>query len=98
MNAQIRLRIMSLIGEILDLKLNDYKHRCPQNITDLVFLEIEKNKKYLREYKEIGNKIGFLTLNQFIGKFIKSYWNLKNLGRCNNPQSKLIDSYEKHSN
>lgn len=98
MNEQIRLRIMVLISNILDNELNHYRNKCPENITDLVFLEIQNNQKLLEEYRSIGKKIGFILANQYIGKLIKNYWNLENLGRYSNPQSKLIDSYEKHGN
>ena len=89
---------MVLISNILDNKLNHYRNKCPENITDLVFMDIQENQKLLEEYKSIGKKIGFILANQYIGKLIKNYWNLENLGRCSNPQSELIDSYERHCN
>jgi len=84
------------INEIMDTKLNHLRRSCPRNITDLVFLEIEIN--YMRQY-ELGIKYkGADTINKYIGKYIRKYWGLKNLGRCNTPVSKLISSYEEHSN
>ena len=85
-----------ILERILNVQLKHLKHNCPKNITDLVFLEIEK--LYLKEYKEFVNYKSSLSVNQYIGKFIKEYWNLRNCGRCNSPKSKLISSYEKHSN
>ena len=81
------------VKEILDTKLKHLRNNCPENITDLVFLEIEKS--YLPVYKSNKNTS---SINRLIGKYIREYWDLKNLGRCNNPKSTLIKSYEKHSN
>jgi hypothetical protein len=82
--------------EILDNHLKKYKNDCPPNITDLVFLEIEKN--YLKDYEIARKKKNEFAINTAIGKFIKQYWNLQNCGKCNSPISKLINSYTKHSN
>lgn len=45
-----------------------------------------------------GTELGKKQVNKDIGKFVKKHWSLKNLGRCKNPNSSLIKSYEKHSN
>jgi hypothetical protein len=84
------------IREILDSKLHYFRNKCPEDITDLVFLEIEKS--YLLAYENAIKYKSRDTINKFIGKFIKQHWDLKNLGRCNNPKSRLISSYEKHCN
>ena len=86
----------SVIEKILDTKLKHLRRNCPKNITDLVFLEIEKS--YLPSYENAIKYKGSDTINRFIGKYIRQYWNLNNLGRHNNPVSYLIKSYEKHSN
>lgn len=85
-----------LITEILDTKLKHLKRNCPSDITDLVFLEIEKS--YMSFYNLAIKNKGSDTINKFIGKIIREHWDLQNLGRCNSPNSKLISSYEKHSN
>jgi len=85
-----------VIREILNTILKHYRNNCPMNITDLVFLEIEKS--YMKKYELAVKFKGIDTINKYIGKYIKQYWDLKNLGRCNAPQSKLISSYEEHSN
>ena len=41
----LRLRILVLVEEILDKRLYKYRKKCPENITDLVFLEIENDEK-----------------------------------------------------
>lgn len=84
------------ICEILDTKLKQFRRNCPQDITDLVFLEIEKS--YMPTYNNAIKLKGVDHINQFIGKTVKEHWDLKNLGRCNHPKSKLITSYELHSN
>lgn len=85
-----------LITELLNKQLNHLKKNCPADITDLVFLEIEKH--HMLFYNLAVKNKGVEQINQFIGKTIREHWDLKNLGRCNTPKSKLITSYEKHSN
>jgi len=85
-----------IVKQILGTKLKHLNNRCPEDITDLVFLEIEKF--YLAAYENSVKYKGVDTINKFIGKLIRQHWDLKNLGRCNNPKSRLISSYEKHSN
>jgi len=84
------------ITEILDTKFKHLRRNCPTDITDLVFLEIEKS--YMPFYELAVKHKGADPINQFIGKTVREHWDLKNLGRCNSPKSKLITSYEKHSN
>jgi len=85
-----------LITELLNTQLKHFKKNCPADITDLVFLEIEKH--HMPFYSLAVKNKGAEQINQFIGKIIREHWDLKNLGRCNTPKSKLITSYEKHSN
>jgi len=86
----------SIIEDILYKKFNHLKSNCPTDITDLVFLEIENN--YIERYTHLAKVKTQDTLNQIIGKHIKSYWHLKNIGTCDSPKSKLISTYTKHSN
>jgi hypothetical protein len=85
-----------IIKKILDTKLQHLRGNCPEDITDLVFLEIEKS--FISDYNAAVSYKDSETINQFIGKFIRKHWDLENAGRCNNPKSRLILSYEKHSN
>jgi hypothetical protein len=85
-----------IIEKILNTTLKQFRGNCPLDITDLVFLEIEKS--FLSNYERGAKVNGIDKLNIFIGKHIKEYWHLKNEGRCNSPRSRLITSYEKHSN
>ena len=90
--------VRSFVAEILDQRLSECRHNCPENITNLVFLEIEKDEGLLKEYNSLIAAKDRYTMNKQIGKIIKDYWALKNLGRSHNPESKLIKSFEKHSN
>lgn len=87
---------MEFVKKILDTTLAEYCSKCPSNITDLVFIEIEKN--YMAEYNIACNSFSNDVINKKIGKLIREYWHLKNLGRCFSHKSKLIRSYEMHSN
>ncbi len=82
--------------EIMNTTLRKYRRDCPVNITDLVFLEIEKY--YLDEYEKAMQYKDQETINRVIGKTIREYWGLKNLGRNHYPKSRLIKSYEEHAN
>ena len=69
-----------------------------EDITDRVFLMIQSNPQFLQEYhyliKSVISKHG---LNVRLGKRIREHFCLQNTGRCNNPKSCLIKSYERHS-
>lgn len=93
-----RLRMLKLTEEILDKRLSKYRHNCPEDITDLFFIEIEKDEELLKEYNDLVNAKGSHSLNPQFGKLIAKYWNLENQGKCTNPRSNLISFYEKHSN
>jgi DNA replicative helicase MCM subunit Mcm2 (Cdc46/Mcm family) len=90
--------MFKLAEEILDNRLSKYKDNCPKNITDLFFIEIEKDEKLLKEYNALAKMKDKHTLNSQLGKVITKYWNLKNKGECSKPKSSLINYYEKHSN
>ena len=77
----------SVIEEILNTRLRHLRNNCPVDITDIVFLEIEKS--YMDRYESAVNYKGADTINKFIGKLVREYWDLRNLGRCNHPRSKL---------
>ncbi|MFZ4590685.1 MAG: hypothetical protein ACOYN6_06785 [Ignavibacteria bacterium] len=81
---------------ILYGKFQHLRHKCPTDITDLVFLEIEKD--YIARYNYLAAENTPETLNKSIGKYIKAYWHLKNVGTCSTPKSKLLTVYTEHSN
>jgi len=90
---------MEFVKKILDSTLAKYRSKCAMNITDLVFLEIEKN--YMTEYESECSQSNKDSINRIIGKFVRVHWDLKNLklkGKKSYPKSKLIKSYTIHSN
>jgi hypothetical protein len=87
----------SVVG-IMDRKLWHLRRRCPPDITDLVFLEIERNRGLLRQYEQYVGTYGLRRTNISIGGMIRKHWDLQNLGRCSSPRSRLIGAYEKHAN
>jgi hypothetical protein len=88
--------LKNIVVEILDTKLKQFKYNCPLEITDLVFLEIEKS--YLPLYKARVKQQSAKIINRCIGAKVKEHWNLENKGICKWPKSKLIGHYLKHSN
>jgi hypothetical protein len=69
-----------------------------EDITDRVFLMIQGNPQLHQEYKSlIDNGTSKHGLNAQLGKKIREYFSLQNIGRCHNPKSCLIQSYERHS-
>ena len=90
--------VRNFVAEILDGRLSTYRHSCPENITDLVFLEIEKDNNLMVRYRDWECSYSTLSVNQAIGRFVKLHWNLENLNRETRPKSSLIKSYRKHSN
>ncbi len=82
--------------DILYGKFHHLRHKCPPNITDMVFLEIEKD--YITRYNHLAQEKSQDSLNKSIGKYIKAYWHLKSTGTGSKPKSKLISTYTEHSN
>ena len=68
-----------------------------EDVTDRVFLMIQGNPQLHRDYDTLiaagTSKHG---LNALLGKRIREYFCLQNIGRCHNPKSCLIKSYERH--
>ena len=87
-----------LVGEILNNRLSMHRHNCPENITDLVFLEIENDVNLMATYQDLLSSYSKLSINQTIGRYVRLHWNLQNLNRERRPKSSLIGSYKKHSN
>jgi hypothetical protein len=94
---------MEFVKIIMNTTLANHRSNCPPDITDLVFLEIEKN--FMKVYEtcifksKFGNsKKGRGEINKKIGRLIKLFWDLKNLKKEHHPYSNLIKSYTIHSN
>ncbi len=82
------------MNPIVEVILNGVlrRHINLPNITDLVFLEIEK--RFMRLYIQARRRNSRVNLQ--IGKHIKQYLGVGNIGRNWNPKSKLIKSYILH--
>ena len=72
--------------------VNDFIHE----ITDNLFLSIERDDEKMRDYMTNVNRFGLDTLNMAIGKKIKERLNLENEGENPNPKSRLIKAYTFH--
>ena len=66
-------------------------------LTDLVFIQIEQNAELRFTYNQLSNLHSEEVVNAKIGKYVRGRLALDNIGRCNNPESSLIQSYERHS-
>ena len=78
-----------LVSEILSGLTQPY----PEDITDQVFLSIEHNPEFLRQYRLLaGQKTN--AANRIIGKLVKKLTGLEVKGKCRNPQSTLIKTHK----
>lgn len=87
-----------LVEQVLDNRLSKYRLNCPENIKDLFFLAIENDDELLGKYNYLVSNSEKGDVNRALGKAIKKYWGLQNLGRNYKTISNLIESFEKHSN
>lgn len=99
MNGNIRNQTMvaDYINEVL-MRFAEGVGSVTEDITDRVFLMIQGNPQLRREYDDLiaagTSKHG---LNAQLGKRIREHFCLQNVGRCRNPKSCLIESYERHA-
>jgi hypothetical protein len=77
-----------LVQEILQ----DFEEPYPEDITDQVFLEIQRNQDYMNRYSLYAENHKD-TANQIIGKLVSKHTGLHRLGTNKNPKSCLIKSY-----
>ncbi len=80
--------IEDLVHEILRRMNKPY----PQDITDQVFLAIERDSNKLKRYKIFAGQ-DIATANSWIGRVVKEYTGLKVKGTCTDPKSTLIKTY-----
>ena len=82
------------------MSVNDYAEQVVNNfitdITDHVFLNIERNDDLMREYMSNVGLYKLEPVNIAIGKKVKELLNLENNGESNEPKSRLIKSYTRH--
>lgn len=80
------------LNEYFDKVLSEFT----LNITDRVFLMIEKNEELYLEYMRWVKEKGKDQVNRDLGLEVKEYFELENLEENKNPKSKLIKSYTEH--
>lgn len=80
-------QVDNLVREIMSRRRRPY----PRNITDQVFVEIEKNHR--ARYDSIIAQYDSRVVNQYVGRLVKAITMLKVIGRNTKPRSKLIKSY-----
>ena len=67
-----------------------------ENITDHVFLAIERDDEAMREYMTNVNRFGLEELNRAIGLKVRERLHLEHDGEDHSPKSRLIKSYTRH--
>ena len=78
--------------------LTRFEKGITEDITDRVFLMIQDDPQLCRDYEcLIATGTSKHRLNARLGKRIREHFSLQNIGRCHNPKSCLIKSYERHS-
>ena len=82
------------------MSVNDYAEQVVNNfitdITDHVFLSIERNDDLMRKYMSNVNLYGLDAVNTTIGKKVKELLSLENIDESDTPKSRLIKSYTRH--
>jgi len=79
------MEIKDLVDEVIALK--------NKTITDEVFLLIQNNRDLMQKYLQLVHEKGVITVNQNIGKMVKTKYNLTNDTERNyEPLSTLISN------
>jgi hypothetical protein len=82
------------------MNVNEYAElvvsRFITDITDYVFLAIERDDEAMREYMSKVNEFELKPVNTTIGKKVKEMLNLENIGECDTPKSRIIQTYTRH--
>ncbi|HUW94151.1 MAG TPA: hypothetical protein VMW58_00040 [Anaerolineae bacterium] len=90
--------IEDVVGDIL----SNYAEPWPPDITDQVFLAVERHPRSCETYWDLvrdlddQGKRGQSIVNQYVGRRVKLLTTGVNRGRCDSPRSSLIQSYERH--
>ncbi len=83
---------MDELREMIEMILRRIRRPFPQDITDQVFLAIERDPNLLRNYRYLADG-DYATTNKMIGRFVEEITGLKVKGHCDAPESTLIKSY-----
>lgn len=95
--ARMKTTVDDYINKVLTM-FSKGRISFTEDITDRVFLTIENDPQLEREYQRlIETDTSKRGLNARLGKSIREYFCLQNVGRCYNPKSDLIKSYERHT-
>lgn len=82
------------------MSANDYAQQVVDNfitdITDHVFLSIERDDSLMRDYMTNVNRYGLDAVNTAIGMEVKKRLALENTDENKEPKSRLIKSYTRH--
>jgi hypothetical protein len=81
--------IEDLVVEIL----RRFNKPYPQDITDQVFLAIERDPNMRKRYEIFAGQDKEGTTNAWIGRMVKEHTGLKVKGTCTTPKSELIKTY-----
>jgi|GEM_PF-1445173 len=88
--------LSNIFANIKEADIKDLANVDFTDITDAVFLAIERDQELEQMYRKIVAVRGVNSVNISIGKFIRADLDLTNIGRGTSPESRLIGSYEKH--
>ena len=81
----------------IDKVINSFAENISEDITDRVFLMIERDEELRMEYQHlVDGGTSKRGLNSQIGRRVREAFHLQNIGRCDAPKSELISSYERH--
>ncbi len=83
---------MEELREMIEMIVRRFHRPYPQDITDQVFLTIEKDPNLLRDYRYLADG-DYATTNKMIGRYVEEITGLKYKSRCDTPKSVLIKSY-----
>ena len=90
------------LEDLVQAILGGHAAPWPPDITDEVFLAIERSPNWMRHYRGVVEELdaqgkrGKQVVNQYIGRRVKLLTTGVNRGRCYSPRSSLIKSYQKH--
>jgi len=92
----MRTRRDEFIREVLT-RLNQGDVGDTEDITDRGFLLVQSDRHLQQWYDELSvDEKARHALNSRLGRRIREHFSLQNMGRCHNPKSRLIKSYERH--
>lgn len=83
---------MDELKEMIEMIIRRFRRPYPLDITDQVFLTIERDGNLRRDYEYLADG-DYATTNKLIGRYVEEITGLHVKGRCDHPKSTLIKSY-----